>query len=186
MPTKTKRMGKAKAAQQQRNNRTVLDALEDTDTLFGRTVKALGNCRFRVIVQDTKGRLNEEEASIVGRGIMRIDINDIVIVARSGPKNVEILGKMPPKDASRLSKEKRLHPALLTVSELDPEKVKKLSAVTAEEGFEFDYDGSEGADGEEADDEKEKHQGCSSSSAAAAAAAAAAADDEKDIAIDDI
>ena len=183
MPTKTKKMGKAKAAQQQRNNRTVLDALEDTDTLFGRTVKALGNCRFRVIVQDTKGRLNEEEASITGRGIMRIDINDIVIVARSGPKNVEILGKMPPKDASRLSKEKRLHPALLTVSELDPEKVKKLSAVTAvaEEGFEFDYDGSEGADGEEADDEKEKHKGCSSSSAAAAAA-----DDEKDIAIDDI
>lgn len=138
MPKNTQNLSKKIARKEKHNSRVAFSAMDDDSALFGRAIKALGNCRFRVVVPDARGSLKEEDARIGGKSVIRIEINDIVIVARSG-KDLEIMGRMDRKGTARLQKENRIHPALITASEITAEMMKK--PVTAiEEGFEFDYE----------------------------------------------
>lgn len=121
------------------NDRTIHTAIEDEKALFARTLKALGNRRFRIAVPDIRGCLHEEEARIGGKAVIRIEINDIVIVARSG-RDIEILGRMDRKSTARLQKEKRIHPGLLIAGEWTEDRANKADNDSMED-FEFDYEG---------------------------------------------
>jgi len=122
------------------NKRVQDDAFSDETAKFGKTIKALGNCRFRIMMPDyrspdyqhnKKRPLIEVEARIGGKSVCRVDLNDIVIVADSGDC-YEILGKMDPHQATKLFKEDRIHPGLMNRG--DP------SEAINEEGIEFDYE----------------------------------------------
>lgn len=158
MPKNTQHLSKKIARKEKHNSRVSISAMDDDSALFGRAIKALGNCRFRVVVPDARGSLKEEEARIGGKSVIRIEINDIVIVARSG-KDLEIMGRMDRKGTARLQKENRIHPALITATEITADMMKKPVAVM-EEGFEFDYENALDAIPEaddETDAEKAKH-----------------------------
>lgn len=120
-----------------RNTRDAISAMDvDSDTIFGKTIKALGNRRFRVILPDSRGSLREEQARIGGK-IIRIEINDIVIIKQSG-RDYEILGRMDKKNTARLQKANRIHPTLLLTGEITADKMMKSDV--DETGFEFDYE----------------------------------------------
>ena len=116
-------------------------ALDDDIALFGRVIKALGNRQFRVVVPNSKKQLTEVVAKIP-KARVRVCLNDIVVIGHDEFRNFEIQCPMSSKDASRLHKERRLHPALLLGGEWDTEKAKKIEIKEPEEeGFEFDYEG---------------------------------------------
>lgn len=122
---------------EKRNAKVSSSALDDETALFGKAIKALGNCRFRVAVPDKRGMLYEADARVGGRSVIRIEQNDIVIVAQSG-REYEILGRMDKKSTARLQKVNRIHPALLLTGEITADKMMKPDA--DETGFEFDYE----------------------------------------------
>ena len=97
-----------------KNDRVETDALDDPDVLFGRTVKHLGHGQFTVMVQDPdhRERLIEVIAKIIDKNTMRIAINDLVIVVKSG-KSFELKGKLSTKSAKKLRNDKKIQAALL-------------------------------------------------------------------------
>ena len=137
MPKNTQNLNRKIEKKEKRNAKISLSALDDESSLYGKAIKALGNKRFRIIVPDARGALREEEARIGGKSVIRIEINDIVVVVRSG-RDLEIMGRMDKKNTARLQKDNRIHPALLTAGEITTEMMK--NPVVKEEGFEFDYE----------------------------------------------
>ena len=97
-----------------KNDRVEAEAMDDPDVLFGRTVKHLGHGQFTVVVQepDHRDRLIEVIAKVVDKNTMRIAINDLVIVVKSG-KFFELKGKLSTKSAKKLRNDKKIQPALL-------------------------------------------------------------------------
>lgn len=114
MPKNSQTVSLLKSKKARKNERVELNALTDKDARFGRTIKALGNGMFRVVIseKDYPERLLEITARVGGRGVARIQINDIVIIAESG-RAFEVLGSVSRKNTLMLQKEKRIHPALL-------------------------------------------------------------------------
>lgn len=136
-PNNVKKISRTAANKEKHNARVTLSVMDtDGEAIFGKAVKALGNKRFRVVVPDMKGSLRETDARIGGKNVIRIEINDIVVVVQSG-RDLEIMGRMDKKNTARLQKENRIHPALLTAGQ--------LRADVEECGFEFDYEGGEEA-----------------------------------------
>jgi translation initiation factor IF-1 len=112
-----KSMKKAKISAVRNNDQRTKIALKDTEAYFGRTLKTLGNGRFRIITTDEKGKCLETDAAIGGRSVVRIQIGDIVIVGRNeSSKHVtyEILGSCDKKSVKELREAKRLHPAFFS------------------------------------------------------------------------
>ena len=97
-----------------KNDRVEADALNDPDVLFGRTVKHLGHGQFTIMVQDPdhRDRLIEVIAKIIDKNTMRIAINDLVIVVKSG-KSFELKGKLSIKSAKKLRNDKKIQSALM-------------------------------------------------------------------------
>ena len=97
-----------------KNDRVEADALDDPDVLFGRTVKHLGHGQFTIVVQDPdhRDRLIEVIAKIIDENTMRIAINDLVIVVKSG-KSFELKGKLSTKSAKKLRNDKKIQSALM-------------------------------------------------------------------------
>jgi hypothetical protein len=127
---------------QKRNLAIENAALDDQDTLFGRAVRARGDGWFDIILQNEKhrGELFETRARIGGHSVARINVNDIIIVAKSG--NIcEILGLISTKSAKGLVKERRIPSSLL---------VERSEADGEEGGIEFDDVIEEKPEGEEA------------------------------------
>lgn len=153
-----KNMSKSAQRKEVKMRRDRLVALEDDAALFGRVIKALGNRQFRVVVPNSKKQLTEVVAKIP-KARVRVCLNDIVVMGHDEFRNFEIQCPMSSKDASRLHKERRLHPALLLGGEWDTEKAKKIEMKEPEdEGFEFDYEGVEEGTGFSDDDEAEKQK----------------------------
>ena len=120
-----KGFGKAKNAAKRNNDQRNKIAVDDSSVLFGRALKSLGNCRFRIQTTDSDGRGVETEASIGGKTVVRINIGDIVMVGRnesSARMTYEILGACDKKTIKQLRDTKRLHPSLVhDVSGVDDE-----------------------------------------------------------------
>lgn len=97
-----------------KNDKVEAEAMDDPDVLFGRTVKHLGHGQFTIVVQEPghRERLIEVIAKVVDKNTMRIAINDLVIVVKSG-KFYELKGKLSTKSAKKLRNDKRIQPALL-------------------------------------------------------------------------
>ena len=97
-----------------KNDRVEADALDDPDVLFGRTVKHLGHGQFTIVVQDPdhRDRLIEVIAKIIDKNTMRIAINDLIIVVKSG-KSFELKGKLSTKSAKKLRNDKKIQSALM-------------------------------------------------------------------------
>jgi hypothetical protein len=97
-----------------KNDKVEAEAMDDPDVLFGRTVKHLGHGQFTIVVQepDHRDRLIEVIAKVVDKNTMRIAINDLVIVVKSG-KFFELKGKLSTKSAKKLRNDKKIQPALL-------------------------------------------------------------------------
>ena len=97
-----------------KNDRVEADALDDPDVLFGRTVKHLGHGQFTIVVQDPdhRDRLIDVIAKIIDKNTMRIAINDLVIVVKSG-KSFELKGKLSTKSAKKLRNDKKIQSALM-------------------------------------------------------------------------
>jgi translation initiation factor IF-1 len=114
MPSKPQ-YGKAKRSALRNNEIRTKDAVIDDTALFGRTVKSLGNKRFRIQVPDKDGRGSEAEAVVGGKSVVRIQIGDVVIVGRNesaGKISYEILGSCDKKTVKQLRDTKRLHESL--------------------------------------------------------------------------
>lgn len=112
-----KSMKKAKISAVRNNDQRAKAALKDTEAVFGRAIKTLGNGRFRIVTTDDKGKSLEAEAAVGGRSVVRIQIGDIVIVGRNeSSKHVtyEILGSCDKKTIKELRDAKRLHPAFFS------------------------------------------------------------------------
>jgi translation initiation factor IF-1 len=112
-----KSMKKAKISATRNNDLRTKVALKDTEALFGRAVKTLGNGRFRITTTDNEGRAIETDAAIAGRSVVRIQIGDVLIVGRNeSAKHItyEILGSCDKKAVKQLRDTKRLHPALFS------------------------------------------------------------------------
>jgi hypothetical protein len=140
MPKNQQMISKKIERKNNHNKRMQDTAFSDDDAKFGKTIKALGNCRFRIMIPDYRHPeyeknpnrpLVEVEARIGGKSVCRVDLNDIVIVADSGDC-YEILGKMDPHQATKLFKEERIHPGLMNRG--DP------SEIADEDRIEFDYE----------------------------------------------
>ena len=114
------------------NKRKQGDAIDDEDSKFGRTIKALGNCRFKIMIPDYRHPDYKENTN---RPLIEVEariINDIVIVADSGDI-YEIVGKMDPHQATKLFKEERIHAGLM--NRTDSQEVGASSS-----GIEFVYE----------------------------------------------
>lgn len=112
-----KRAGKANLSAKRNNEVRMKVAVTDETALFGRAIKSLGNCRFRIQTLDEQGRTTETEAVIGGRSVIRICVGDIVIIGRNesaGRITYEILGSCDKKITKQLRDAKRLHPSLIT------------------------------------------------------------------------
>jgi translation initiation factor IF-1 len=108
-----KSMKKSKQAAQRKNVELNHVVLKDTEALFGRTIKKLGNGHFRILTTDGDNRGTEVTAVIQGKGVVRIEIGDIIIVGRNesaGKQTYEILGAVDKKTTQQLREAKRLHP----------------------------------------------------------------------------
>lgn len=112
-------MGKSfkKSARSAKNKNEALNkvVLEETDAIFGRTTKKLGNGRFRIQVPNEKGHGTEVDAYLLGKSMVRIEIGDVVILGRNDSgKNItyEILGSCEKSVVETLRKANRLHSSL--------------------------------------------------------------------------
>lgn len=112
-----KSIKKSKISAQRNNVSRTKEAIADTDALFGRALKTLGNGRFRIQTTDGDGRPIETDAAIAGRSVVRIQIGDVVIVGRNeSAKHItyEILASCDKKAVKELRDAKRLHPAFFS------------------------------------------------------------------------
>lgn len=123
--------GKKKFARSRTNMIRSKIAMMDDTALFAKVVKALGNCRFRILCPDEKGKAAREvDARIGGNSVTRILLGDIVIVGRntsSDHETYEILGSLDKTQIKDLQTVRRLHPALIDMGE------------DTDDGIEFDY-----------------------------------------------
>ena len=145
MPKNLAKAARTQEKKAKRNLRVVSTAVEDTDALFGRTIKAEGNGWFKIAVADPKDRkrLIEVHARVGGRSVARICTNDIVIVAQSG-KVYELMGAVNAETAKKLQKDKRIHPGLISDAGMNEEEL----------GIIFEADDDEKVEVEEKVDEK--------------------------------
>jgi hypothetical protein len=146
MSVNMKQMKNKRAAMEKKQKRNLAienAALDDPESLFGRALRARGDGWFDIVLQHEKHRaeLFETRARIGGHSVARINVNDIIIVAKSG--NIyEILGLISTKSAKGLIKEKRIPSTLLVErSEEDGENG----------GIEFDDTIEEKPEGEQAE-----------------------------------
>jgi len=89
--------------------------LEEETALLGRTIKKLGNKRFRILTTDSKGHGVEVEAHVRGNTVF-IQLDDVVILGSNesgGKVSYEILGSCEKKIVKQLQDRKRLHSSLL-------------------------------------------------------------------------
>lgn len=89
--------------------------LEEETALLGRTIKKLGNRRFRILTTDAKGHGVEVEAHVRGN-IIYIQVDDVVVLGSNesaGKTTYEILGSCDKKIVKQLKDLKRLHSSLL-------------------------------------------------------------------------
>lgn len=123
--------GKKKIARNRTNMIRSKVAMVDETAIFAKVIKPLGNCRFRILCPDAKGKtMVEVDARIGGNSVTRILIGDIAIVGRntsSDHESYEILGSLDKKQIKDLEKARRLHPSLIEVGE------------DTGDGIEFDY-----------------------------------------------
>jgi hypothetical protein len=114
MPKNLAKSQRAAEKKQKHNSGIEGSAIDDPDALFGRALKSLGNGWFQIAVQDPNRResLIEAVAAIGGRSVIRIQINDIVVVAQSG-KRYELMGSISRKGALHLQSQKRIPKTLL-------------------------------------------------------------------------
>jgi translation initiation factor IF-1 len=108
---------KSKISAQRNNVSRTKAAMEDTEALFGRAMKTLGNGRFRIQTTDREGRPIEADAAIAGRSVVRIQLGDVVIVGRNeSSKHItyEILASCDKKAVKELRDAKRLHPSFFS------------------------------------------------------------------------
>lgn len=106
-----------KSARSAKNKNEALNKiiLEETDAIFGRTTKKLGNGRFRIQVPNEKGHGTEVDAYLLGKSMVRIEIGDVVIVGRNDSGKTityEILGSCEKSNVETLRKANRLHSSL--------------------------------------------------------------------------
>lgn len=110
--------GKAKNAA--KRNNTGLNQLvvkDDTEALFGRAVKKLGNGYFRILTTDSDGRGTEVNAKVIDKSVVLIQIGDMIVVGKNesaGKQTYEILGSLEKKTIKLLRDAKRLHPSLIS------------------------------------------------------------------------
>lgn len=112
-----KSMKKSKQSAQRKNEQLNQVVLKDTDAVFGRVIKKLGNGHFRVLTTDGDGRGIEVSAVIASKSVVRIDIGDIIVVGRNeSSKHVtyEVLGAIDKKTTEQLREAKRFHPSLFS------------------------------------------------------------------------
>lgn len=115
-----KSMKKSKQGAQRKNAELNQVVLKDTEALFGRTIKKLGNGHFRTLTTDEDGRGIEVNASILGKSVVRIEIGDVVILGKnesSAKVTYEILGALDKKTTQQLREAKRFHPSLFSEAE---------------------------------------------------------------------
>jgi translation initiation factor IF-1 len=121
-----KSMKKSKQSAQRKNTDLNQVVLKDTEALFGRAVKKLGNGYFRILTTDTEDRSTEVNAVIHGKGVVRIEIGDVIIVGKnesSGKVTYEILGSVDKKTVQQLREAKRFHPSLFTDADSDGDEL---------------------------------------------------------------
>lgn len=112
-----KSMKKSKQSAQRKNADLNHVVLKDTDALFGRAIKKLGNGYFRILTTDMENRGTEVNAVIQGKSVVRIELGDVVIVGRNesaGRVTYEILGAVDKKTTQQLREAKRFHPSLFS------------------------------------------------------------------------
>ncbi len=112
-----KRAGKANRSAILKNDRMNKGLLDDESVIFGRVLKSLGNCRFRVQTTDEDDRGIEVDAAIGGRSVIRIHPGDLVVVGRNdsaGKISYEISGACDKKTIGKLKEAERLHPSLFS------------------------------------------------------------------------
>ncbi len=140
MATHIKAHTKGKNRKDVRNARLEADAMNDTEALFGRVLKGLGDGNFQICIQDPEHRerlLDEQHGHLAGKATARINVNDVILCAesgrggKSGKRQFEIMGSMSKKNIHQLLQQKRIHPALVVE--------KKGNDSSDEGGVEFDY-----------------------------------------------
>jgi len=108
---------KSKQSAQRKNTQLNQVLLKDTEALFGRALKKLGNGHFRILTTDGDGHPTEVTAVIAGKSVVRIDIGDVIIVGcneSSSKQTYEILGSVDKKTAQQLRECNRFHPSLFS------------------------------------------------------------------------
>jgi hypothetical protein len=114
-PIKMPSKAKAKRGAVKKNESLGKAVLEEETALLGRTIKKLGNKRFRILTTDSKGRGVEVEAHVRGNTVF-IQLDDIVVLGSNesaGNTTYEILGSCDKKIVKQLSDKKRLHSSLV-------------------------------------------------------------------------
>ena len=112
-----KSMKKSKQGAQRKNAELNQVVLKDTEALFGRTVKKLGNGHYRILTTDDDNRSIEVTAAIVSKSLVRPEIGDVVVVGKNesaGRVTYEILGSVDKKTTQQLREAKRFHPSLFS------------------------------------------------------------------------
>ncbi len=187
MATHMKAHQKGKNRKEVRNARLEIDAMNDSDSLFGRVMKPLGGGNFLLCVQDPDHRdrlLEEQHGHIAGAATARININDIVVCAesgrggKSGKRQFEVIGVMSKKNINALILQKRLQPSLI---------VERGQRDGDDEGG-IVFDDSDESD-EVVEEERNKTKAAKTAAAAASASASKAeriAEAEEDLDIDNI
>jgi translation initiation factor IF-1 len=133
-----KSMKKSKQAAQRKNAALNQVVLKEEDVIFGRAIKKLGNGHFRILTTDTDGHGTEVTAVITGKGVVRIEIGDVIVIGRNesaGRVTYEILGSVDKKTTQQLREAKRFHPCLFSETEGEGDDLfdRSADAVSEEE-----------------------------------------------------
>jgi len=133
-----KSMKKSKQAAQRKNAALNQIVLKEEDVIFGRAIKKLGNGHFRILTTDTDGHGTEVTAVITGKGVVRIEIGDVIVIGRNesaGRVSYEILGSVDKKTTQQLREAKRFHPCLFSETEGEGDDLfdRSADAVSEEE-----------------------------------------------------
>lgn len=131
-------MKKSKQAAQRKNAALNQVVLKEEDVIFGRAIKKLGNGHFRILTTDTDGHGTEVTAVITGKGVVRIEIGDVIVIGRNesaGRVSYEILGSVDKKTTQQLREAKRFHPCLFSETEGEGDDLfdRSADAVSEEE-----------------------------------------------------
>jgi hypothetical protein len=131
-----KSMKKSKQSAQRKNTELNHVVLKDTEALFGRAVKKLGNGHFRILTTDSENHSTEVNAVVQGKSVVRIEIGDVIIVGRNesaGKVTYEILGALDKKTTQQLREAKRFHSSLFSEADTDGDELFDRSADAGEE-----------------------------------------------------